>query len=94
MSDRWNSPPQLTEAMRNAAYRKYCEADKQGYFAFQNLIDCFRAAFETEETVVLNREALEAARSALKFYAGFSQGHRAYEALLALEAALRHRDSE
>ena len=48
MSDRWNSPPQLTEAMKNAAYRKYCEADKQGYFAFQNLVDCFRAAFDVQ----------------------------------------------
>lgn len=48
MTDRWNTPPEMTPEMREAAYRKYVEATQKGYIAFQDIIECFRAAFEAQ----------------------------------------------
>jgi hypothetical protein len=48
MADRWNTPPEMTPEMRNAAYQQYVEVSRKGYVAFQDIIDCFRAAFEAQ----------------------------------------------
>lgn len=49
MTDRWNTPPEMTAEMRTAAYIQYVEATKKGYIAFQDIINCFRAAFAAKE---------------------------------------------
>jgi hypothetical protein len=45
-TERFEMPPEITDKMRTAAYQEYCRrVDSQGYFAFEDVCACFRAAF-------------------------------------------------
>lgn len=44
---RFKMPPEMTDEMRHDAYRSYCNSlSKKGYVAWDDICECFCAAFD------------------------------------------------